>query len=247
MKVSIILPYYNHWDLTHARMMELYKYVPRDTEIVLVNDASPNADCRDGAKWWQTTGRQEIKYIENEENLGFGGSHNAGSKVATGDIFCFLSNDVIIKTDFVSRIIESLLESPYSLIGGEIIYWPGGWNEFVVDGHKMVIPYCNGWLLACNREVWDNMGGFDVETYGKFDFEDIDLSTNALSHGYDLLSLNFPKHALNHLSGVTIRALNIDRMEITKKNREKFIKKWQSKFPEIYRTLERMDHDGSEQ
>lgn len=247
MKASVILPYYNHWDLTHARMMELYKYVPKDVEIVMVNDASTDKDCRKGAGWWQKrSGRQEIKYVENKQNLGFGGSHNVGAKVSTGDILCFLSNDVIVRTDFVSIIIDDLSNRPDSLLGGEIIYWPGGWNEFEFDGKKMVVPYCNGWLLACTREVWDNMGGFDVETYGKFDFEDIDLSMNALSLGYDLLSLNLPKHKLNHLSGVTIRGLNVDRMEITKKNREKFIKKWQPKFLEVYETLERMKDDGAD-
>ena len=247
MKVSIVLPYFNHWNLAHARMMELFKYAPLDTEIVMVNDASTDPECRKGAGWWQKrAGRHEIKYVENKINLGFGGSHNAGASVATGDILCFLSNDVVVRTNFVDNVSTSLLETPYALLGGEIIYWPAGWNQFEFDGHKMVIPYCNGWLLACTREVWDNMGGFDVETYGKFDFEDIDLSTNALSRGYDLLSLNLPKHVLHHLSGVTIRSLGIDRMKITKENKEKFISKWQPKFLDIFETLEKMEHDGSE-
>jgi len=247
MKVSIILPYYNHWDLTHARMMELYKYVPLDTEIIMVNDASTDSDCRTGAGWWQKqAGRHEIKYVENKENLGFGGSHNKGATRATGDILCFLSNDVVVNIDFGSLISNSLRDKPYSLLGGEIIYFPGGWNEFVFEGKKLVVPYCNGWLLACTREVWDNLGGFDTETYGKFDYEDIDLSMNALSHGYELLALNLSKHHLHHLSGVTIRALGINREEITKLNREKFIKKWQPKFNDVYETLERMRNDGSE-
>jgi GT2 family glycosyltransferase len=101
-------------------------------------------------------------------------------------------------------------------------------------------------LLACTREVWDNLGGFDVETFGKFDYEDIDLSVNALSKGYELLALNFPKHLLRHLSGVTICSLNIDRMKITQGNRLRFIEKWQSKFGEIYNTLESMKNDGAE-
>ena len=247
MKVSIILPYFNMWQLTHARMMELFKHAPLDTEIVMVNDASTDSDCRTGAGWWQQrAGRHEIKYVENKENLGFGGSHNVGASVATGDILCFLSNDVVVRTNFIDNMVGALVETPYSLLGGEIIYYPGGWNEFEFENKKMVVPYCNGWLLACTREVWDNLGGFDVETFGKFDFEDIDLSMNALSHGYDLLSLNLPKHQLHHLSGVTIRSLNIDRMNITKINREKFIAKWKSKFNDVYETLERMKDDGSE-
>ena len=246
MKVSVILPYFNHWQLTHARMMELFKYAPLDTEIVMVNDASIDSDCRTGAGWWQKqAGRHEIKYVENKENLGFGGSHNRGAQVSSGDIVCFLSNDVVIRVDFVSNIVDALREKPYSLLGGDIIYWDSGWNQFEFDNKKMVVPYCNGWLLACTREVWDNLGGFDVETFGKFDYEDIDLSMSALSHGYELLSLNLPKHQLHHLSGVTIYSLNIDRMKITEMNKEKFIAKWKSRFNDVYETLERMKHDGS--
>ena len=246
MKVSIILPYFNHWQLTHARMMELFKYAPLDTEIVMVNDASTNSDCRTGAGWWQQrAGRHEIKYVENKTNLGFGGSHNVGASVSSGDIICFLSNDVVVRTNFIDNMVESLVETPYALLGGDIIYYPGGWNEFEFDNKKMVVPYCNGWLLACTREVWDNLGGFDVDTFGKFDMEDIDLSMNALSHGYDLLSLNLPRHQLHHISGVTIKSLKIDRMKITEMNREKFIAKWKPRFNDVYETLERMKDDGS--
>ena len=244
MKASVVLPYFNHWDLTHARMMELFKYAPINTEIVMVNDASTHEDCRSGAGWWQQrAGRHEIVYVENKENLGFGGSHNEGAKASTGDILAFLSNDVIVRVDFVTPIIESLKDNSNALIGGRIVYWPGGWNEFEFEGRKMVVPYCEGWLLACTREIWNNMRGFDVETFGKFDYEDIDLSMNALSHGYELLALSFPPHALHHISGVTIAGLGIDRMKITEKNREKFIKKWQPKFEQIYETLESMKHD----
>jgi len=49
-----------------------------------------------------------------------------------------------------------------------------------------------------------------------------------------------------NLSGVTIYSLNIDRMNITKINREKFIAKWKSKFNDVYETLESMKDDGSE-
>ena len=234
MKVSIILPYYGHWQLTHARMMELFKYAPLDTEIVMVNDASIDSDCRTGAGWWQQrAGRHEIKYVENKTNLGFGGSHNVGASVSSGDIICFLSNDVVIRTNFIDSMVDSLMETPYALLGGDIVYWKSGWNNFILDGKEFIIPYCNGWLLACTREVWDNLGGFDVETFEKFDMEDIDLSMNALAHGYNLLSLNLPKHQLHHISGVTIKSLNIDRMAKTTINKDRFFNKWKDKFYEV--------------
>src|SRR4030066_254833 len=80
MLISIILPYYGRWDLTHARLSELYRFALENVEIILVNDASPEEDCRSGAGFWQSQSKHKIKYIQNKENLGFGGSHNRGQK-----------------------------------------------------------------------------------------------------------------------------------------------------------------------
>jgi GT2 family glycosyltransferase len=94
---SIILPYYNHWDLTFARLNDIYKHSPLDRiEVILVNDCSTLPECRFGAGHWQSLKIYPTKYIENKENLGFGGSINKGVKGAEGDILIFLSNDVII-------------------------------------------------------------------------------------------------------------------------------------------------------
>ena len=32
----------------------------------------------------------------------------------------------------------------------------------------MIVPYANGWLLACTRSAWLDIGGFDL-AFGKFD------------------------------------------------------------------------------
>ena len=48
-KTSIIIPHYNRYDLTHARLYELYNHVPMDNvEIIVMDDASPNTDIYDG-------------------------------------------------------------------------------------------------------------------------------------------------------------------------------------------------------
>jgi GT2 family glycosyltransferase len=245
MLISIVLPYFGRWDLTHARMAELYKHAPDNCEIILVNDASNEPECRTGVGFWQKGPAQhKIIYVENKKNLGFGGSHNKGAKAANGDILIFLSNDVIIRTDFVTPIIETIEENRKCLIGGRIVAWAAGWNQFETDdGKPFIIPYCEGWLLACHKEIWDTIGGFDVKSYQKFDMEDVDLSMTALSLGYDLRALSFPPHMLRHISGATIGKLNIDRMAITTRNKEIFIEKWQSKFTEIFETLEKLQND----
>lgn len=216
-------------------MLELYKYLPvGDVEIILINDASTDEEIDSGVAWWQkTVAKHKIRYHKNSENGGFGFSMNEGAKLAKGDILVFLSNDVIISGDIFSEIEEKIKQDDKVLIGNEVIWYPAGWNEFDVDGKKLVIPWANGWLLACTKEVWDAIGGFDLR-YGYADFEDVDISLTAQFLGYNLIALNskFAKHI-----GAASFGYTEERMEHTKHNREVFIQKWQAKLPEVHDRL----------
>jgi GT2 family glycosyltransferase len=228
--VSIVIPFFNRWDLTHQRMMELYKFAPEFCEIILVDDASTEAEVGNGINWWQKeTNRHKIRYYKNPENVGFGQSHNNGARLAKGKYLVFLSNDVIIYADFITDIIHLIGEDNKILIAGRIIDWAGGWNEVDTNGKHYVIHYAEGWLLGCTKIAWKELGGFDADTFGKFDMEDVDLSVKALSLGYNIVNLRSNK--VKHISGATIGRLNVDRMSITKRNRELFLAKWKEKIP----------------
>jgi len=136
--ISIIIPFYNRWDLTHQQLMSLHKWVNEDVEIVLVNDASTDMEIKGGVAFWQKNSpRHVIKYKENKENLGFGGAMNVGAKAASGEILVFLSNDVQIATDFIPQIKAILRENDKTLVGGRVIYWEAGWNQFEHKGKSL--------------------------------------------------------------------------------------------------------------
>lgn len=221
---SIIIPFYNNWQLTHQRLMELYTKVSGITEIVLVNDASTDPEIDGGVAFWQKHVQKSynIRYIKSDENKGFGSSMNLGASKAIGDILILLSNDVEIFNDFVFEITELLYENQKYFIGGEILWQDTGWN--VIDGK--VMSYANGWLLACMKETWQDIGGFDLK-FGKFDGEDLDVSITAVSKGYILKGLS--KSRLHHLGGATIWKLYPNRQEYTKKNIEYLRQKWTGK------------------
>lgn len=230
-KVSIIIPFFNRWDLVHQRLSELYKFAPDGCEVILVNDDSTELDYFGGTNWWNTVEKNfKIVFTTNEKNLGFGGSMNVGATEALGDILVFLSNDVRISGDFISEIVSLIDKNPNYFIGGEVIYWDGGWNSFIFGGKKTIVPYANGWLMACTRECWDKLGGFDP-IYGRFDYEDVDISTSALLAGYDIISLGsgYVKH--EH-QGSTVSTLGVDRLAHTKQNREVYIGKWEKRLIE---------------
>ena len=234
---SIIIPFFNRWDLTHARLYELSQHIPlRDTEIILMDDASTELDCQAGVTWWQKNSRHNIRYKRNKENLGFGGNCNEGAREATGDVLIFLSNDVIIRGDFLSPLITLLAEeNGPALAGVQLVDWAGGWNEIPRNGGISIVPYLAGWLLACTRTTWDLLGGFDPR-FGLFDYEDMDLCTTAHLLGIPLVVLK--TSYLYHLSGVTIQGLAMDRYSQTMKNKEIYHRKWQGDWDTIFGRLE---------
>jgi GT2 family glycosyltransferase len=88
-----------------------------------------------------------------------------------------------------------------------------------------IFPYLEGWLLATTAESWKELGYFD-ERYAPHIFEDIDLSTTALSLGMQLVPLNNPN--LSHAGGGTITYTE-QRHELTRVNMKKFGEKWTNK------------------
>lgn len=217
-KVSIVIPNYNRWDLCHTLLFDLYKHCAFIDEIIVVNDGCTQAESFAGLQWWRETQILPVRELRIEENVGFLLASNMGMKDATGDIIVLISNDVRVMGDIVVRIRHIIKNTSEVLIGGRVLNWDTGWNTF--DGE--LYEYVEGWLLAAHKDGWKKLNYFD-ERYAPNDFEDIDISTNAISSGYKLVSL--PEDLTFHLPGQTLQ-YTPKREVVTKINREKFREKW---------------------
>ena len=223
----IIIPHYNHWDLTHARLWQLYKSDKDNiVEVLVVDDCSTDDMTEGGLRWWADAAAKtnfKVRSISPDTNQHFLRASNFGisdvlRKANPEDVIILLSNDVLVRTGFVRQVTE-ILSQPKKLVGGILLNKDTGWNKF---GNK-IFPYLEGWLLAATVEGWKELGGGFDTRYQFSDFEDVDLSTTALSLGYELVPLNHP--GLQHLGGQSI-GYNPEREERTKANRERFEKKW---------------------
>lgn len=220
MLISIIMPFYNHLDLIHNRLNEFYRFLPvEDIEILLIDDGSTESGI-DGivAFWQKQIAKHKIRYFKNGENLGFGASMNKGAEKATGDILVFFSDDVVVNSNFLPEISYRIGEDDKVLVGGELMDFDTGWNNF----NGRVITYLNGWLLACTKKAWEMLGGFDPR-YGISDVEDIDLCMTASQMGFRLEPLT--QNKLRHLGGQTA-GYNPEREKRTRINLQKFRDKW---------------------
>lgn len=225
----IVIPLYNNWTLLHEQLWNLYRKERENiTSVLIVNDCSTDPEVEGGLRWWKAEWKEKsdplpVEVINNGGNLGFLKTSNLGMKHIADtvsqnpdDIIILLSTDVKIHGKFVSQIKE-LLEIPKTLVGGILYSTDTGWNRF-----DRVYPYLEGWILATTVENWKELGYFD-ELYIPHTFEDVDISTKALSLGYQLVPLN--NMGLQHLAGQSIK-YSPERDKLTKINQEKFRLKW---------------------
>lgn len=214
MKTSVVIPMFNHWNLTHSLLFDLYNFCRGIDEVLLVDNGSTEKDGRD---WWLGNGMLPLRVERLEENIGFLKVANYGMSRAKGDILVLISNDVSIKENIIPRIQENV-KVHHSIVGGNLLSYDTGWNTF----DRKIYPYLEGWLLACTKHDWVELGGFD-ERYAPNDYEDVDFSTTAISKGYALYGLGSP--LVSHASGATIK-YSAERQALTEQNREKFRQKW---------------------
>lgn len=220
--VTVVIPVYNQYRLTNQLLTDLLAHENSNIDqIIVADDNSPEQDAIDGLERWGMA--LPVKVLRQKQNLGFTLNANAGLKLATetkkdNHIVFLISDDVRIFGKFIDQSAESLLSGRKHLVGQKLLSFDTGWNTF--DGKTF--SYLEGFFLAATANGWSELGFFD-ENYAPYDYEDIDLSTNAKKLGYKLTPLNSP--AISHHGGGTI-GYNPKREAITRRNQEYFRRKW---------------------
>ena len=92
MKVSFIIPTFNHaaW-LPHA-VKSCQEQTHKDVEIIIIDDCSTDT-TNQYMDWLLKRGDTRITYKRNEKNMGRSYSRNLGNKISTGGIICPLDSD----------------------------------------------------------------------------------------------------------------------------------------------------------
>jgi GT2 family glycosyltransferase len=222
-RVSVVIPCYNGWDLTHQLLLDVYKKLRHDVEVVVVDDCSTQEEVSKGLMWWKTGIIDgQLRVFVNEKNSGFLRTANFGVSKATGEVVMLISNDVrIYGRDVTEKVLDVFehAEVP-TLAGNRLLNGNTGWNTF----NDRVYPYLEGWFLAFKRDEWLKFGGFD-ERYKPYDFEDVDISTTYLANGGKLVNLDVD---MVHLGAQTYK-YSPEREAQTKRNQKKFEDKWVAK------------------
>ena len=215
---SILILTFTKPELALARVHEVMRFFGYrdDTELIVFNNGGgPRANLP-----FMNLGYEDkaLKfYLESiDKNAGFGGGWNEAVKRSRGDIIYLLSDDVRITGDFIAPIAMAM--TPGAIVGQEMIGHRAGWNEFAT----FKISYLMGYFYSMARSTWDELGGFDAETFYPYDYEDVDLCYRAQQAGMTLLDV--PSLPIHHEVAGTI-GYNPDRYENTVLQRARFAEK----------------------
>lgn len=207
-EIDIIVPIYNAYEFTE----ECIKSIIENTDLtkhslVLINDKSPDENILPMLKKYQQENQEKnIIVLDNEENMGFVRTVNKGMQYSENDVI-LLNSDTEVTKNWIEKIQECAYSNKYIATvtpltnNGTICSVPNfgidnelpsnmtldEYAEMIEKSSKNRYPELttgNGYCMYVKREVIQELGLFDAETFGKGYGEENDFCYRALDHGY---------------------------------------------------------------
>lgn len=220
--VSIIIPMRDHWELTkHCVDSILEKTSYQNYEIIILDNGSEQKETFD---WFQEVqqGQERIRVIRADFAFNWSRLNNYGMQFASGDVYVFLNNDIlIISPDWMEILCENALREDVGAVGPLLLYEDGtiqhagiivgmgGWADHVYKetklshmGSPFVSPLVNrnvmavtGACMAVSRRTIEKIGTFDE----RFIICGSDVELCIRAYAYGLNNLYTPDARLYHL------------------------------------------------
>jgi GT2 family glycosyltransferase len=208
-RTSIVIATRNGLAATDRCLAALSGTVPKalDVEFVVVDDA------RDGktAAALKRRGKQEerLRVVRNGRKPGVLASRNRGAKAATGELVLFLDCDSIPISGWLQPLLRTFRTHPNAGVVGAKLAFPDGRlqaaggvvfsdggvvglgeGDYHVDAplycHTRDVDYCVGALLATQRSLFLELGGFD-SGFPSGSYADVDYCFKVWQAGRDVL------------------------------------------------------------
>jgi len=159
-KVSIIILNWDRLEDTIECLESLKKITYPNYEVIVVDNASKGND----ADVLEEKYRGYIKLIRNRKNLGFAGGNNTGLRYSLNnlsDYSLILNNDVIVKENFLSEIVEvAEQKSEAGLLGPKIYYYDKP-NIFYSTGGIIKRSFLKGIFVPLRGNKQEDKGQYD--------------------------------------------------------------------------------------
>lgn len=198
---SIVIPVHNRASLTRECLGSLLGQDLQGAEIVVVDDAS-----RDETPQLLASYGERLRVVSFADNRGFASACNEGVAASSGHHVVLLNNDTRPTAGWLERLTGYADAHPEAGLVGCKLLWPTGAVQHagvVIDANRDVRHIYLGFpgdhpavnrarrfqvvTAACvlvRREVFESLGGFDLEfTNG---YEDVDFCLRAGERGHEV-------------------------------------------------------------
>ena len=112
MKLSLIIPYFETYELTMRLLRGLSVQMTDEVEVLLIDDYCKKEfhNMKDEFKKWN------VNLIEHKENLGTARTRNEGIKIAKGKYISFCDCDDTVTMDYIDTLLKAIDETPTEVI-----------------------------------------------------------------------------------------------------------------------------------
>lgn len=239
--VTIIIPVYNQLAYTVRCLKSLAGHATKCTfEVIVMDDVSSDATPE------VITKIDGVRYVRNEENLGFLRNCNKAAALAKGNYLVFLNNDTVVLPGWLDALHDTFAQFPSVGLAGSKLIFPDGrlqeaggiiwndasgwnWGRLSSPDHPRFnyvrdADYVSGASIMIERQLFEVLGRFD-ERYAPAYYEDTDLAFAVRERGYRVIYQ--PRSAVVHFEGVssgTDLSSGVKRYQLV--NQAKFLEKW---------------------
>jgi GT2 family glycosyltransferase len=200
--LSIVIPTHNRTDLLRACLQAVTRHAPAGSEIVVVDDASPN-----GTASKLTASFGGVITLRLERQRGFAAAANTGIRASRGDIVEMLNDDTEVQAGWADAALRWFDDPAIGAVAPLVLAWPDG---KIIDsaGDRYYLggiagkrgngsPLAPVYLEPCRvfgtsaaagfyrRSALDRVGLFD-ESFGSY-FEDVDLAFRLNRAGFSTM------------------------------------------------------------
>ena len=215
--VSIVIPVFNHFELTYACIEAISARSDGPSyEILVVDDGS--SDCT--AEMLASI--DGVRVVRNAAQLGFIGACNAGAAAARGQYLVFLNNDTEVQPGWLRELRATFDAEPSAgIVGCKLVFADGKLQEaggiVFRDGRAALVgrwddpdrpqysylrraDYCSGAAIMIPRALFESLGGFDTHFSPAY-YEDTDLACRVRQAGREVFYQ--PLAVVVHYEGMT--------------------------------------------
>lgn len=111
-KLSIIIPYFETYELTNRLLKSLAIQITDEVEVLLIDDYC-KGEFRNKK---DELALNNIKLIEHKTNQGTALTRNEGIKIAKGQYIGFIDCDDMITADYIERLLKAIDQTPTEVI-----------------------------------------------------------------------------------------------------------------------------------